>query len=137
MRKRIGLLLLTAIIIFILAGCSTSSNSTQADLARDVSIEDALRMWQNKEVVMLDVRTPAEYTQGHIPGIMLIPLDQLLDRITEVSKDKKVLVICRSGNRSSQATAALRERGYTNVFNVTSGMMQWKGPVETGASSHQ
>lgn len=135
MRKRIELLLLIAIIIFILAGCGTNSNRTHADLAKDVSIEDALRMWQNKEVVMLDVRTPAEYAQGHIPGILLIPLDQLLDRIAEVPKDKKVLVICRSGNRSSQATAALRERGYTNVFNVTSGMMQWKGPVETGASS--
>lgn len=112
----------------LLSACGQASNNS-APIC-NVSIDQALTDWQNKSVVILDVRTPGEYADGHIPNTILIPLDQLSERLNEVPKEKKVYVICRSGNRSSQAVNLLQSKGFTNVCNVTGGMMQWRGPIE-------
>jgi len=58
-----------------------------------------------------------------------IPLDELEKRVSEVPKDKKVVLICRTGNRSADGTKLLRKKGLANVFNSTGGMTTWKGPV--------
>ena len=119
--------LLLLILVLTLAGCSQALS--QAD-GRDISVEQALKDWQNKSAIILDVRTSAEYAAGHIPGAKLIPLDELPKRINEVPTDTKVYVICRSGNRSNQAVGLLREKGYSNTYNILSGMNAWKGPIE-------
>lgn len=118
---------LLLILVLTLAGCSQALS--QAD-GRDISVEQALKDWQNKSAIILDVRTSAEYAAGHIPGAKLIPLDELPKRINEVPTDTKVYVICRSGNRSNQAVGLLREKGYSNTYNILSGMNAWKGPIE-------
>lgn len=74
--------------------------------------------------LVLDVRTPEEYRQGHIEGSVLIPLDELSSRMQEVPADREVLVICRSGARSGVATSQLRSAGY-NAFNISGGLMSW------------
>ena len=109
----------------IAAGCSQSPAGTSVD----VSVDEALRLWQAKEAILIDVRTPAEYREGHIPGVANIPLDELEKRLGEIPKDKKVVLICRTGNRSAQGTRFLRSKGFDNVFNSTGGMSTWKGPV--------
>lgn len=119
--------LLLLILVLTLAGCSQALS--QAD-GRDISVEQALKDWQNKSAIILDVRTSAEYAAGHIPGAKLIPLDELPKRINEVPTGTKVYVICRSGNRSSQAVGLLREKGYSNTYNILNGMNAWKGPIE-------
>ena len=96
----------------------------------DISVDEALRLWQNKEAIIIDVRTPGEYRDGHIPGVVNIPLDELEKRIGEIPKDKKVVLICRTGSRSAQGTRLLRSKGFNNVYNSTGGMSTWKGPVE-------
>ena len=73
---------------------------------------------------MLDVRTPEEWNEYHIPGSTLIPLDQLETRLNEVPKDKDVVVVCRSGNRSLSATRQLASAGF-NVVNLRGGMLAW------------
>ena len=121
-------LLLLGIVSFILSmltGCGAGAS----DPAVDVSVDEALRLWQNKEAILIDVRTPAEYRDGHIPGVVNIPLDELEKRMNEVPKDKKVVLICRTGNRSAQGTKLLRSKGFGNVYNSTGGMTTWKGPV--------
>ena len=122
-----GLLLLgiVSFILSMLTGCGASAT----DPAVDVSVDEAQRLWQNKEAILIDVRTPAEYRDGHIPGVANIPLDELEKRIGEIPKDKKVVLICRTGNRSAQGTKLLRSKGFSNVYNSTSGMTSWKGPV--------
>ena len=122
-----GLLLLgiVSFILSMLTGCGASAT----DSAVDVSVDEAQRLWQNKEAILIDVRTPAEYRDGHIPGVANIPLDELEKRIGEIPKDKKVVLICRTGNRSAQGTKLLRSKGFSNVYNSTSGMTSWKGPV--------
>lgn len=74
--------------------------------------------------LVLDVRTPEEFRQGHIDGAILIPLDELSRRMQEVPTDREILVICRSGARSGVATAQLRSAGY-NAFNISGGLMSW------------
>lgn len=89
-----------------------------------VPVQD-LRAAQEKGAYVLDVRTEAEYREGHVPGSALLPLADLGRRMNEVPKDRPVYVICRSGNRSAQASAQLVKVGYAQVFNVDGGMNAW------------
>lgn len=96
---------------------------------KTVTTDEALEVWRNAGL-FIDVRTPEEYAQGHVPGAVLIPLTELPARMGEIPKDCKVYIICRSGNRSSNATLSLIDQQYDNVYNVGGGMLQWKGAVE-------
>ena len=80
------------------------------------------------EVQILDVREPAEFTGplGHIKGAMLIPLGQLGERLGELSKDKPVVAVCKSGGRSAQAVNVLRQAGFSDIANLPGGMMGWR-----------
>ena len=80
--------------------------------------------------VLLDVRTPAEYRSGHIPGSKNIPL-QAIDKVASVAenKDTALYVYCQSGARSRQAAGLLKQMGYTNVNNI-GGIAAYAGKVE-------
>ena len=80
--------------------------------------------------VLLDVRTPQEYREGHIPGSKNVPLQQL-DKIRSVADDQNIplFVYCHSGGRSRQATSMLQHMGYTNVQNI-GGIAAYQGKVE-------
>jgi phage shock protein E len=115
--------------IVLLAACSTAPASTEVQAARlpaDIDVATAESQRAQDNVVMLDVRTPEEYAQGHIPGVTLIPLDQLESRLSEVPKDKTLIVTCRSGNRSAQAAELLRQKGYADVHNMLGGFTAWE-----------
>jgi phage shock protein E len=103
-------------------GSAASTESLPATV--DVAAVNALQ--SNPDVVILDVREPYEYEAGHIPGVKLIPLGELPSRLAEVPKDRPVIVTCRTGNRSGQATAFLRQQGYTNVHNMSGGFVAWE-----------
>ncbi len=79
------------------------------------------------EVTMLDVRARSEFEGelGHIEGAILLPLGELRQRIDEVSSERPVVAVCRSGRRSGQATSILRKAGRDRVANLTGGMIQW------------
>ncbi len=76
--------------------------------------------------VIIDVRTPQEYAEGHIPGARLLPVQQLADRIAEIPRDKQVYLYCHSGVRSARAATMLAKQGFTNIENVTGGIVAWK-----------
>jgi len=83
--------------------------------------------------MLLDVRTPGEYAEGHIPGATLIPIQVLAERLSEVPKDKQVYVYCHSGSRSARASKLLAEHGFKNIENMKGGIVAWKDagyPVE-------
>lgn len=95
---------------------------------------------QNQGALMIDVREPSEYAAAHAPGTQLIPLGQLQHRLQELAahKDKPVVLICRSGNRSGQAQEILVKAGFTKAINVEGGMNAWAQaglPVLTGVAS--
>lgn len=84
---------------------------------------------REKAVLVLDVRTPMEYREdGHIPGSILIPVQVLPQYIKEIEKfkDKKILVYCRSGNRSTIASRFLEQNGFKYVYNLKDGIVGWK-----------
>ncbi|HEY9723384.1 MAG TPA: rhodanese-like domain-containing protein [Oscillatoriaceae cyanobacterium] len=79
--------------------------------------------------LLVDVRQPDEYAQGHIPGARLIPLGTLPEHLAELPKDREIVAVCRSGARSANATLAMRQAGL-NAVNMVGGMLAWRGPVE-------
>jgi phage shock protein E len=106
------------------APVATKIDITQLGLNVDVATVNALQ--GRDDVLILDVREQSEYDAGHIPGVTLIPLNDVPNRLSEIPKDKPVIVTCRSGNRSGQATDFLRQQGYTNVHNMTGGLNAWQ-----------
>lgn len=84
---------------------------------------------------LLDVRQPKEYEEQHLPGAILIPLSDLPGRLSELKKDQKTIVYCRSGIRSKAACQILSDGKFTNVSNMTGGILQWKGVTAAGGES--
>lgn len=82
-----------------------------------------------EKLQLIDVREVEEIKEGHIPGIIHIPLGLLEFRMHELDKNTPYIMICRSGGRSGQATAFLESYGY-DVTTMTGGMLEWKGEVE-------
>jgi len=74
---------------------------------------------------LLDVREPWEYREGHVPGAQLIPLGELEQRVNEVPRDRPILAICHSGQRSLAAAGYLQQLGYPSVTNVDGGTAAW------------
>jgi len=97
---------------------------------RIISNEELVRKLGDENIVILDVREPAEYAFGHIPGAVSIPLGELEGRLAELKCDDEIYVICRTGNRSDMAAKMLAERGFKHVWNVIPGMSVWQGPVQ-------
>jgi rhodanese-related sulfurtransferase len=119
----IGALLLLALLGIVLTGCSTPT-ATAGTLPAEINVEQAFNLYQEGAYV-LDVRTPPEWDEIHIPEANLIPLDQLESRVDEVPRDQEVVVICRSGNRSQAGRDILKAAGFENVTSVAGGMNDW------------
>lgn len=88
----------------------------------------------DKGAFVVDVRQSQEFVDGHIQGAKLVPLNELPNRLNELPKDRELVVVCRSGARSSAATRQLVAAGYQAV-NLSGGMMAWEGarfPVKRG-----
>jgi rhodanese-related sulfurtransferase len=84
-------------------------------------------------VFVLDVRTPQEFAEGHVPGAVNVPYDQVASRLAEVPKDKDIVLYCRSGRRAGLAADVLAAQGYTRLSHLEGDMPAWieKGhPVE-------
>jgi rhodanese-related sulfurtransferase len=81
---------------------------------------------------LIDVRTAQEYAQGHIPGAIDIPIDQLPASLAKIDKSKPVAVYCASGARSLNAKQFLAAQGYTTVINLAQGIASWTGQTVQG-----
>jgi phage shock protein E len=92
-------------------------------------------MKEDKSIVLVDVRTPQEYAELHIPGSILIPLDTVRKEAEKKLMDKKAIIYlyCRSGNRSASAAKTLVELGYSKVYNI-GGISSWPFETEKGGS---
>ncbi|MFS0776655.1 rhodanese-like domain-containing protein [Neobacillus sp. 3P2-tot-E-2] len=92
---------------------------------RNITTTELKNELNDKNKQFVDVRTPGEFKGNHIKGFKNIPLHQLTQKATELSKDKEVVVICQSGMRSQKASKQLKKLGFTNVTNVKGGMSAW------------
>ena len=90
-----------------------------------VSLEQAREEHEAGKAVLVDIREPDEHASGVAPGARLLPMRQLAARISELPRDRPVLLICNTQNRSRATFEALRERGWTNLRYVNGGMSEW------------
>ena len=113
-------------------GCAGTNNS-QTNTYRSITMDDAVTMMaQETGYIILDVRRPDEYAAGHIPNAINVPNESIgTDEIPELpDKDQLIMVYCRSGRRSKEASEKLVKLGYTNIVEF-GGILDWKGEVET------
>ena len=105
----------------LLAGCSSSPS------AMDLSVTEFSAKAAESGVVTLDVRTPGEFAEGHIEGARLIDFQSgnFENEIATLDKNATYAVYCRSGNRSGQAVKVMQDAGFTNVFNLNGGVIDW------------
>ena len=129
MKKLIPILLST----LLFTGCASSNN--QANTYRSITMDDAVTMMaQETGYIILDVRRPDEFAAGHIPNAINVPNESIgTDEIPELpDKDQLIMVYCRSGRRSKEASEKLVKLGYTNIVEF-GGILDWMGETVTGA----
>ena len=128
--KRIKRLLPLLLSSMLLIGCSAPANAKGS--YRQIDMDEAVRMMKTeKNYIILDVRRPDEFAEGHIPGAINVPNETIgTDEISMLpSKSHLILVYCRSGRRSKEATEKLVKLGYTNIVEF-GGILDWKGEIE-------
>jgi rhodanese-related sulfurtransferase len=115
---------------------TSAASAGQGSVRRDINASElASKLEQPQAPYVLDVREPYEYLDAHISGAKLIPMGELMDRVSELPHDREIVCVCQSGSRSSSATRYLLGAGY-NVLNLNSGMFGWVHtglPVKRGA----
>lgn len=142
--KRIFAIVVITVILLSFAGCDSKTAVVSDNQNKDnISIQggyfnmkqdEAKRnLEEDPSIILIDVRTPEEYADLHIPGSVLIPLDTIKNEAEKKLTDKEatVYVYCRSGNRSASAAKTLAELGYTKVYNI-GGISTWPYETEKG-----
>lgn len=142
--RQVGIiiLILAALFLMIVSGCMSENklkeaesmtqqtNSTYKKISPEVAQK---RLKAEKDIILLDVRTKEEYSEKHIPGSKLIPLDVLEREAPSQIKDKDatIFVYCRSGRRSAEGAGILAKLGYSNIYDI-GGIIDWPYDTEAG-----
>ncbi len=116
----------------LLSGCGAGTGSAERAEYHKITAEEAYGMMTGETVTVVDVRTQEEYDQGHIENALLVPNESIGDQAPEAlpDKDAVLLVYCRSGRRSQEASEKLLELGYQNVYDF-GGIIDWPYDVVT------
>lgn len=139
------------VILLLMGGCSardtTSGNNTDieksksyssmkeekesnsAEEIKSVSADEALKLIELGDLVILDVRSNEGYIEGHIENAQNIPLKELEEKQLELDKSNKYLMVCKTGKTSEEASKLLVQNGYENVYNLKGGMDGWTGEI--------
>ena len=128
--KKLIPILLSALMF---TGCAATNNS-QTNTYRQIAMDEAVDMMaQETGSIILDVRRPDEFAAGHIPNAINVPNESIgTSDIPELpDKDQLIMVYCRSGRRSKEASEKLVKLGYTNIVEF-GGILDWKGETVTG-----
>ena len=127
--KKLIPILLSALMF---TGCAGTSNH-QTNTYRSIKMDEAVAMMEQETgYIILDVRRPDEFAAGHIPNAINVPNETIgTDEIPDLpNNDQLIMVYCRSGRRSKEASEKLVKLGYTNVVEF-GGILDWKGEIVT------
>jgi len=129
MKKSVALAVAAIASVGLLAGCSSSNEAT-----KKVDPVEFSEVIAQPGVIILDVRTPEEFNAGHIENAININLEgsDFASEVSKLDKDATVAVYCRSGNRSGVATEQMAELGFTDMYDMQGGIIDWEaagGPV--------
>lgn len=127
MKKRLFILLLVSTA----AVCFTACTGSKV-VYKTIDAAAALNIANSKSITVLDVRTPEEFAEGHLPNAVNVNFlnASFAENIGNLNKKNKYLVYCRSGHRSTQAVVIMKQQHFKNVTNMLGGFSQWKGPVQ-------
>ncbi|OIJ19314.1 rhodanese [Anaerobacillus alkalidiazotrophicus] len=120
------------ILLFLLLLLFFGYKQFQAQGIEQINTDQLAEMLESdgqNDVFYIDVREPHEFQDGHINGMVNVPLSQLENNYDIIPKEKTVVIFCRSGNRSLQAANILKDIGYKDLVNVKGGILDWKGEV--------
>lgn len=132
------LLALSLTAALVLGACASETVAVDGPGVRVASAQDvATVLAADPAPVLIDVRTPAEFAEGHIEGATLIDYNasDFRDRVAELDPDATYVIYCRSGNRSAGARAVLEDLGFVDVTDIEGGILAWNAaglPVVTG-----
>jgi len=130
--KRVSLLaLLLALTMALCAACGSKTDY------QTMEINDAAEMIAADDGhLLVDVRTKEEFEEKHLPGAILLPVDDIKDGKLERLPDKSqiILIYCRTGRRAKDAAEYLAKKGYTNIYEI-GGIIDWKGETVTGSET--
>lgn len=122
-----AIFIITAMMMLVLCACGGSTAYKQ------ISQDEAMQMMQEEsDYLIVDVRRPDEFAGGHIAGAINVPNETIEEEMPEAlpDKDQLLLIYCRRGNRSKEASQKLAEMGYTNVYEF-GGIETWQGDIVT------
>lgn len=129
--KRISIGLMMVMILLLSFGCGETDKTPDKDstggIINEVITSEEAKIMMDKSVgVIVDVRTPEEFNEGHIENAINLPVDEIEDRALEVLPNKKetYLIYCRSGNRSAQGAKILENMGYEIIYDF-GGINDW------------
>ena len=128
--RKIKRLLPFVISLLLLSSCGAPGSSSLG--YRQISMNEAVKMMRDeKDYIILDVRRPDEFAEGHIPGAINVPNEEIgTTEIAELpDKSQLILVYCRSGRRSKEASEKLVKLGYTNIVEF-GGIQDYEGEIE-------
>ena len=103
------------------------------NLPAEMSVAEVAKL-NTDDYYFLDVREPSEWNEFHIDWATLIPLGELAKRVNELPKDKNIIVVCRSGNRSAQGRDILLKAGFESVTSMADGMNDWRSQGNPGVT---
>ena len=131
MKKRIFVVITTLLLVLFTLGCG--ANAADAGYRRISQDQAVVLMKKERDYIILDVRTWQEFEEEHIKGAICVPVETIGDdAIPQLpNKDQLILVYCRSGKRSKQASAKLVKLGYTRIVEF-GGIRTWTGETESG-----
>jgi rhodanese-related sulfurtransferase len=119
--RMLGLLLLSTLIALGAVGCGASASGSHVK----VTAKEAKKLIDENKVTILDVRTQPEFDSGHIAGASVLPVQELASRLDELNKNTTYLLVCHSGNRSTQAQTILKDAGFKKTYNLIGGVSAW------------
>lgn len=103
---------------------------------KEVTVAELKKMMDAEEdFQLIDVREEHEVDIASIGG-QLIPMGEVMDNLDKISKDKKVVIYCRSGKRSGAVAQALEQNGYTNIHNLKGGILAWADEIDTAMTKY-
>ncbi len=128
--NRIYAIIISVLFLIIFSGCINETRQPEKAQFSDITVKQAKEMIDRGEVFILDVRRQEEYDEGHIKGSSLIPLQdipekELNESLALLPRDKKILVYCRTGRRSTLASEILVNNGFKEIYNMNGGIADW------------
>jgi len=132
--RMISLFLLLTLILA--CGAQEQSSGSQASAIRNIDSKEALNLIENdRDILIIDVRTPREFNAGHIKGAKNINIadSDFQSQIDELERDSTYLVYCRTGNRSGKAIKLMKQLDFKSIYHLQHGITEWVGegnPVE-------